>query len=302
VEEHEDMVPERPEPEVGRYPDPEPEPVPEVDADSAVGSEPETAEKPANMRRRVILGVLLSVIVFLLVLPVFSTLQPGYYARYPGMRDRMDAWAGSTHARMSCISCHVEPGVKGFLSFSARSIPAFYSQLINGANETNLLEMPTRKACQKCHTDYRQVSPNGDLLIPHRAHVEVLGVNCVVCHKDLVHTANEQGFNRPEMETCLTLCHDGVKATNKCVKCHTRKEVPETHQRKDWLKVHGTMSTTAVCGKCHSWTPDYCNDCHKIKPATHVGNWKKNHATRAKENGKGCLVCHNKKTFCGKCH
>jgi len=258
--------------------------------------------KKRRPTRRFVIGAVLALIVFLLVLPVFSTLQPGYYARYPGMSARMDAWRTSTHGRMSCVSCHVEPGVRGFASFSARSIPAFYSQLVQGANETNLLKPPTREACQKCHTDYRQVSPNGDLLIPHRAHVEVLGVNCIECHKDLVHTLNKRGFNRPEMETCLKSCHDGKKASNTCTDCHTRKETPDTHERKDWLKVHGTMSATMDCGRCHSWTPDYCNDCHKQRPATHVGNWKKNHAERAKINGKGCLVCHDEKKFCGKCH
>lgn len=290
MDEREDMVPPELELELEPASAVEPEPTPEV------------AEKaPRPRRRRLVIGGLFALVIFLLVLPVFSTLQPGYYARYPGMRTRMDAWRSSTHARMSCVSCHVEPGVQGFASFSARSIPAFYSQLVNGANETNLLQTPTRMACQKCHTDYRQVSPNGDLLIPHRAHVEILGVNCVVCHKDLVHTVNDRGFNRPEMETCLN-CHDGVKATGQCVKCHTRKLTPDTHLRKDWLRVHGTMSTKIDCGRCHSWTPEYCKNCHKQRPASHVGNWKKNHAVRAKQGSKGCLVCHDKKTFCGKCH
>ena len=289
MDERDDMVPAETEPEADVAPE-------------APDAEAPMAEKPVRRHRGLIIGLLCALVLFLLVLPVFSTLQPGYYARYPGMRARMDHWEDSTHAKMSCVSCHVEPGVQGFASFAVRSIPAFYSQLINGANETNLLKMPTRKACQKCHTDYRQVSPNGDLLIPHRAHVEVLGVECVVCHKNLVHSANAQGFNRPEMETCLKTCHDGVKATNQCIKCHTRKITPESHARKDWLQVHGTMSETTDCGKCHSWTPDYCATCHKQRPATHVGNWKKNHAVRASKNPKGCLVCHDKKTFCGKCH
>jgi hypothetical protein len=240
-------------------------------------------------------------VVVLLVLPVYSTLHPGYYSRYPSMRVRMHNWRVSTHARMSCIGCHVEPGAQGMLSFAARSIPAFYSQLIFGPKSTNLLSVPSNKACQKCHTTYRQVSPNGDLLIPHRAHVQVLHIQCATCHKGLVHVANPKGFNRPKMTMCLDECHNGVKATNKCVKCHTHKNTPDSHNRPDWLQIHSKMTETVNCGRCHQWSPNYCQDCHKKRPSTHVGNWKKQHQFRAKVRGKGCLFCHGQK-FCKQCH
>ncbi len=264
-------------------------------------SESGSVEKPARKRRRLLAAAAVLAVVVLLVLPVFSTLQPGYYGRYPDLRVRMDHWRTSTHAKMSCIDCHVDPGAGSFLSFAARSVPAFYSQLLFGPKATNLLQAPDRQACQKCHTAYRQVSPNGDLLIPHRAHVEVLHIQCVFCHKSLVHSANTRGFNSPEMATCLK-CHDGEKATNKCDKCHTRKAVPDSHKQADWLQVHGARSKTIDCGSCHNWTPDYCGDCHKKRPPTHVGNWKENHAAEARQRGDGCLVCHSMAKFCKNCH
>ncbi|HET6352348.1 MAG TPA: hypothetical protein VFG89_09505 [Coriobacteriia bacterium] len=236
-----------------------------------------------------------------LVLPVFSVLQPGYWSRYPALAQRMEHWKTSTHSRVSCVQCHVEPGVGGFTSFAARSIPAFYSQLISGPNTTNLLTAPGVKACRKCHTTYRKIAPSGDLLIPHRAHVEVLKLDCTVCHKDLVHSLNKRGFNRPEMETCLAQCHNGDTASNKCSDCHTQKQVPASHKQPNWLQVHGEMAETIDCGKCHDWTPNYCADCHAKKPASHVGNWKTNHSAIAKQRGSGCLVCH-KQSFCKECH
>jgi len=243
-----------------------------------------------------------AVVVVLLVLPVVSVLQPGYYRRYPALVDRMDHWAVSTHSRVSCIDCHVEPGVGGFLTFAAKSVPAFYSQLVRGPSETNLLQAPSREACQKCHTAYRKVAPSGDLLIPHRAHVEVLDLDCGECHKDLVHSLNRRGFNRPEMELCLEQCHDGDKAANECVKCHTQKQVPETHEQADWLQVHGAQAESEDCGACHDWTPEYCEDCHAKRPASHVGNWKTDHASHARTRGEGCLVCHGGQKFCDECH
>lgn len=257
-----------------------------------------------NGRRRLLKWGVLAlaiVVIVLLVLPVVSMLQPDYYRRYSVLGPRMDHWEVSTHSRVSCAECHVHPGIGGFLSFAAKSVPAFYSQLAKGPDATNLMEAPGRDACQTCHTQYRRVAPSGDLLIPHRAHVEVLELDCVVCHKDLVHSLNRHGFNKPEMETCLE-CHDGDRASDACVDCHTRKETPPTHMDDDWLEVHGQMADSQDCGTCHDWTPDYCAECHENRPASHVGNWKTDHAPLALERGDGCLVCHGGQEFCDECH
>lgn len=270
----------------------------------AAEDDKDVAAPPRRTMRFVVAGAIAvaAVVIVALVLPVYSTLQPAYYARYPDLKVRMENWRGSTHARIPCSGCHVDPGPMGYLAFASRSIPAFYSQLIEGPSSTNLLRVPDRQACQKCHTSYRQVSSSGDLLIPHRAHVEVLKVNCPVCHKNLVHSANTRGYNSPEMTMCLSKCHDGNQATSACAKCHTRKNVPDSHRRKDWLATHSAMTETIDCGQCHAWSPDYCKECHAKRPKSHVGNWKKNHKVVAKQRGeKGCLTCHDKK-FCKSCH
>jgi hypothetical protein len=283
--------------------------VADKDAPSAVeAGDPASSavEKTPRDRRRLITwgaAALVLVIVVLLALPVISVLQPGYYRRYPALGERMDHWGASTHSKISCIECHVDPGAGALVAFAARSVPAFYSQLVQGPDDTNLLGAPSREACRKCHTTYRAVSPAGDLLIPHRAHVDVLDMQCVDCHRDLVHSLNRRGFNRPEMEGCLEQCHNGDTASNACVDCHTRKQTPETHQRKDWLEAHGRIaeSDAKACAECHDWTPEYCEECHSKRPASHKGNWKKAHGPHAKTRGDGCLVCHEEK-FCEECH
>ncbi|MBE0417100.1 MAG: hypothetical protein IBX63_05000 [Coriobacteriia bacterium] len=272
-----------------------------VGTDAAPGSPGMPAAPPRKRRARIVAAVFFAAMVGLLALPLVSTVQPAYYARYPGLQERMDNWRVSTHGRMSCVSCHVHPGARGLLSFAARSIPAFYVQLVWGPHETNLLEPPDRTACQKCHTSYRQVSADGDLLIPHRAHVEILEIECVVCHSELVHAESPEGFNRPAMKMCLEQCHDGEIAGDECVKCHTRKHVPEDHLRTDWLEIHAEMVDTIECGECHAWTSDYCGDCHSKRPVTHVGNWKEGHAERARTHAAGCMVCHSQES-CEECH
>ena len=263
---------------------------------------PEAAAAPRRTRRWVwwvalAVGV---VIVVGLALPLYSTLQPEYYSRYPQLAVRMENWRKSTHAKVACSGCHVDPGPVGFLKFAAKAIPDFYSQLVLGPNSSNVFSTPHTAACQKCHTNYRQVSPNGDLLIPHRAHVAVLKIDCPVCHKNLVHSPNAKGFNAPEMTTCLK-CHDGKRASNKCTTCHTRKEVPASHRAKDWLQIHSQKVKTIDCSACHGWSPTYCADCHKQRPASHTATWKADHKGPAKQNPKRCLVCHTEQ-FCKTCH
>lgn len=274
----------------------------EPPAGDVLAEQPPAGPPPRRRRRIRWWAVVAAIIVLAIVVPVVSTLQPAYYQRYPGLRTRMAAWRVSTHARVPCSGCHVDPGVGGLMAFSARAVPAFYSQLIFGPNQTNLLQVPHREACQKCHTDYRQVSPDGDLLIPHRAHVEVLKIACPVCHKNLVHSNNSLGHNAPEMQTCLNLCHNGKTATTQCVKCHTQKEVPASHHQKNWLTIHPTMVNKINCGQCHAWSPNYCRQCHSNRPPSHVGNWKHLHQYRVKARGtKGCYFCHGQ-AFCKKCH
>lgn len=293
-----DTTPAAPEePEAGRIPPPAPEP----ESASADAAAQNRGVWSGHRRLWIVLGAIAAVIVVLaLALPVYLTLQPGYYERYPQLRARMHNWEMSTHAKVPCSGCHVDPGPIGFLGFSAKAIPDFYSQLVFGPKATNLLSVPDKEACQRCHTNYRQVSPGGDLLIPHRAHVVQLGMNCADCHKNLVHSVNTQGFNRPDMETCLR-CHDGKTATKTCTACHTQKQVPKNHKRADWLTIHSTQTKTEDCGSCHGWSPDFCAQCHSQRPASHGKDWKQVHGTYAKEDPKRCKVCH-KETFCKRCH
>ncbi len=270
------------------------------DRQPADGSRAEE-KRPLWHRLPIKSGVAL-VILVAVGLPILSTLQPRYYERYPDLAPRMDNWRVSTHARIPCSGCHVDPGAAGVLSFAAKSIPAFYSQLIQGPSTTNLLHVPGRDACQKCHTSYRQVSSNGDLLIPHRAHVEVLDINCATCHEDLVHSENTKGYNAPEMAKCLERCHDGEQASAACVDCHTRKHVPDNHRQPNWLAIHSEKLEEIDCGECHAWSPDYCAECHSKRPKSHAGNFKKLHAPRAKKQGdRGCMTCHDQE-HCKQCH
>ena len=117
---------------------------------------------------------------------------------------RADGELAGLHARQgSVLGMPRQSGRGGLRDVRGQVDPGVLLAAALRSQAQQRVRLPDRQACQKCHTSYRQVSPNGDLLIPHRAHVQVLKLDCPVCHKDLVHSVNKQGFNRPEMETCL---------------------------------------------------------------------------------------------------
>lgn len=251
-------------------------------------------------KRRLIITVSLAVIVILLGIPMYTARHSEYYRNFNGTKDYFQTWKTSTHEKMSCIECHVEPGAKNRTVFISKAVGEHYLRYAL-PNKTNLFDEPTRKACQECHTTYRVVSASGDLLVPHRAHIEVLKMSCADCHEALVHTQNTKGVNTPQMKECLK-CHDGEEASAECKSCHTEKGYPENHEAKDWLEVHSEREKEIDCAECHAWTPDFCKECHSKKPKRHtIGNWKKLHAKPAKKNSKQCMICHKKKK-CLECH
>ncbi len=251
-------------------------------------------------RGRLIVFACLLVLLIVFGIPMYAARQSEYYRDFNGTKEYFATWKTSTHEKMSCIECHVEPGTKNRVVFVAKAVAEHYIGRVF-PNATNLFHEPSRKACRECHTTYRVVSASGDLLVPHRAHIEVLKMSCADCHNALVHTQNTKGVNTPSMEKCLK-CHDGKEASAKCKSCHTEKSYPKNHRASNWLEVHSEKEKEIDCAECHAWTPDFCKECHSKKPKSHkAGNWKKLHADPAKENSKQCMICHNKKK-CLECH
>ena len=187
-------------------------------------------------KERLIVSAILAFLVIVMGVPMYTARQSEYYKGFNGTKDYYRTWKISTHEKMSCIECHVEPGSQNRVIFVARAVGEHYIRFI-ASGKTNLFQRPTRQACQECHTTYRVVSASGDLLVPHRAHIEILKMSCADCHHAVVHTQNTRGINTPRMETCLK-CHNGEKASAKCKSCHTEKAYPKSHQAKDWLEVH----------------------------------------------------------------
>ncbi len=254
----------------------------------------------SRWRPRLVLGaIVVGTVLLLVVLPGYLASKPAFFDRYPGLSSQYEPWSASTHVQASCQDCHVPPGVISQVGYGARMVGEFYVSLVWRSREPSVFETPTNAACLSCHDDLRSVSPEGDLRIPHRAHVTILEMECVECHNFLVHETNPKGEYLPPMSGCLR-CHDGDIAKDTCTACHTEKSVPDGHLADDWTVVHASKADDPECVDCHAWTENWCADCHTRRPASHVDDWRAVHGDRVEEH-RGCEACHEG-PFCVRCH
>jgi hypothetical protein len=259
---------------------------------------PDTPRPAWKRRRFAVAGVAIALVV-LVGIPGYLAAQPDFFARYPGLAKRYTPWKVSTHAEAGCETCHVRPRLLERSLYRVRMAGEFYVSLVVPSRVPSVFAAPTDEACLVCHSDLRTVSPEGDLKIPHRAHVSILKMHCIECHAFLVHEKSPEGKHTPPMAACLK-CHDGDKAKNACSACHTEKAAPASHKAKDWLIVHGKEPVRTDCEKCHKWAADWCADCHTQRPRSHGADWRTVHGARVAVH-RGCEACHVD-TFCIRCH
>lgn len=260
-----------------------------------------SAMHPSHRARKRLmwLGLAVLALAVLVVAPGYYASQPGYLARYPNLSAPYKAWATSKHKDVSCESCHVPPTITARLAHSATMVGQFYLSLVSPGRQLDAYPPPTNASCQGCHESLISVSPSGDLIIPHRAHVDVLGLQCVRCHSNLVHHPDAAGRDIPLMAGCLT-CHDGKQAKNTCTTCHTAKATPESHRAANWDTIHPQEVGKVDCAACHAWTVNWCADCHARRPRSHTATWRVDHPLAVKTH-RNCEVCHTG-GFCIRCH
>lgn len=259
-------------------------------------------EGVATNRRRTLLvrwGIVLLALLVFVIVPGYLSSRPAWLQRYSKLDPAYGTWAKSVHAKATCQQCHVPPRAVPQVAYHARMLGEFYLSFAMPGREPKIFPKPTNEACQACHIDLRTVSPKGDLNIPHRAHVNVLKVECIRCHKYLVHAKSPEGKNTPTMAGCLT-CHDGIRAKNECKTCHTNKLEPLTHRAKDWTIVHAEKVKGGNCTTCHKWNERWCTTCHEKRPRSHTAKWRSIHGDQVRIH-RSCEACHEA-SFCKRCH
>lgn len=250
-------------------------------------------------RRAIIVAAVAAAIVLFVVVPAYLSSLPGFFGRYPALNDQYTAWSTSTHAEVGCEQCHVSPAALARIGFRMRMAGEFYISLVAPSRQPAMFSTPTNASCVACHSELRTSSPEGDLQIPHRAHITILQMECVACHSYLVHEPGPDGRHTPSMEGCLT-CHDGDTAKDACTACHTAKAAPESHSTAEWLVEHALQADDPECAGCHEWKADWCADCHRSTPRSHTAEWRAEHGDAVARH-RSCEACHTA-DFCAECH
>lgn len=114
------------------------------------------------------------------------------------------------HPKVNCVSCHAENG-----TLISKIRPAKYSAQPDFVSAN----------CIRCHDNLFQdgkVSYKFNILkinIPHKFHIEELGVRCTECHRNIMHEKLKPFTNRPHRDYCFE-CHAQEAGGDFCRSCH----------------------------------------------------------------------------------
>jgi hypothetical protein len=169
-------------------------------------------------------------------------------------------WEASTHKTINCRACHIDPGLSGAFQAQMQGIQNLFVAVTRGTDiDPHVEPIPiSTENCMGCHGAILHVNELGyedlpdnslkgqSLKIGHRVHVEKYALNCVECHRGIVHRDPEAigkyTANWPFMHTDCGPCHDGkyrerfqvevtsVEDRGKCTVCHPTYEPQEGYE------------------------------------------------------------------------
>ena len=207
------------------------------------------------MNRRTVTFLLVAVGVFALAgtAAIPLTNHPDFCASCHTIRPSVESWKTSSHKDVTCVDCHVRPGLHGFIEDKVLAGLGDVAITFFGTptEPHNLQAHVGSDVCISCHRAILRVSekPPRDLPSPvkdvglimsHRKHMDAFiergeGEGCTTCHSRVVHGKPVKGypivFPRGHIEVDLKPHHpdhpkDSVlwkSALADCARCHDGK-------------------------------------------------------------------------------
>jgi cytochrome c nitrite reductase small subunit len=140
------------------------------------------------------------------------TNHPKFCASCHNIAPSYESWVQSSHKEVTCVACHVRPGVEGWMldkAWAGTKDVAIY--LFGTPTDSHNLKAKVDSAvCLSCHRHILRVSevatrdlpaPVNDvgLVMSHRKHMEAFGVRaqgegCTTCHSGVVHDQPIKGY------------------------------------------------------------------------------------------------------------
>jgi nitrate/TMAO reductase-like tetraheme cytochrome c subunit len=140
------------------------------------------------------------------------TNHPKFCATCHNIAPSYESWTASTHKEVTCVACHVRPGVEGFLHDKVRAGLKDVAITLFGTptDAHNLQATVHSEVCLACHRAILRVSEVAErdlpepvkqvgLVMSHRMHMEAFakrgrGEGCTTCHSRVVHEKPIKGY------------------------------------------------------------------------------------------------------------
>jgi hypothetical protein len=203
--------------------------------------------------RTTILLVLVAGAIVLGGVAIPLTNHPKFCASCHNITPSYDSWVKSSHKEVTCVACHVRPGIEGWIQDKAWAGTKDVAIYLFGTptDPHNLKAKVDSSLCFDCHQHVLRTSevaprdlpaPVKDvgLVMSHRKHMEAFGVRgqgegCTTCHAGVVHDRPIKGYPivvprghvsadiKPWNPEYPEGSHLRTRALNDCFRCHDGK-------------------------------------------------------------------------------
>lgn len=209
------------------------------------------------------------------------------------MNPEYQTWKVSSHSKITCTACHVDPTLYG-LAYEKivegplgllHTVTESHEKPINEASHVSQEKLPAVR-CERCHAnENRKFTFSSGIYMDHKAHGKA-GIQCAVCHNRVTHLGAEE-FEplKSEWEEAEEFKFKNyLTMKDGCFRCHSSNK-----QLRDEHALHLI--------KNHKEPPSACKTCHtkefKKMPLGHAnGDWRDKHGAEVVKNLKYCLTCH----------
>jgi nitrate/TMAO reductase-like tetraheme cytochrome c subunit len=251
-----------------------------------------------------ILGIILLVVGTVGFVEVSS--QPWFCGSCHIMKPYHASWENSTHRDVSCIKCHIAPGIKAEAMTKIQAANMVVKDL-TGTVETRPWAKVDDESCLRsgCHStrliqgevEYKGVRFN------HTAHLgqvrRGIQLHCTSCHSQIV-----QGSHIAVTENTCMLCHFKGRPPDKpvatCTGCHPSP--PRLTSKAGFVVDHPSFVKDKIdCLSCHNEVvtgsgdadPERCVSCHnEPQKLAQTTDAPKLHRVHVGEQNIACVQCH----------
>lgn len=202
-----------------------------------------------------LIGAILLVMAFGGAVAIPLTNQPTFCASCHTIRPAYESWKLSTHKDVTCVDCHVRPGLSGFIQDKVLAGLEDVAITFFGTptDYHNLESHVHSSVCLNCHRAILRVTEVSTrdlpppvkevgLIMDHREHMEAFeergrGEGCTTCHSRVVHGQPIKGYpiviprghvkldDQPHEPNVPSDSKLWFATMNDCMRCHDGKQI-----------------------------------------------------------------------------